>query len=61
MLFKKSKRERLVYIVMIVWVVFGFLGFFYSVDFSKLTAYFGVFSTNVMAYLWAETSRPHNT
>lgn len=60
-LFTKSKRQRLVYIILFVWVVFGFLGFAYNISFSELAQYFGTFAAPVLMYIWGETKRPHDS
>lgn len=60
-LFIRSKRQRLVYLIMLVWVCFAVAGFYYSADFMALATYFGTFAGPTMTYLWGETRRPSGT
>ena len=53
-----GKREGLVYIVVILWVVAGVYGAMKGADFTQLAAYFGSLTAYVATYIWAETKRP---
>lgn len=57
-LFSKSKRQTLIYILLIVWICFGIFGFIKETDFLSLSSYVSTISLPVMAYLWGETQRP---
>ena len=53
-----GKREGLVYIVVILWVIAGVYGAMKGADFTQLAAYFGSLTAYVATYIWAETKRP---
>ena len=53
-----GKREGLVYIVVLLWVVAGVYGAMKGADFTQLAAYFGSLTAYVATYIWAETKRP---
>lgn len=53
-----GKRESLVYIVVLLWVVAGVYGAMKGTDFTQLAAYFGSLTAYVATYIWAETKRP---
>lgn len=53
-----GKREGLVYIVVVLWVIAGVYGAMKGVNFSQLAAYFGSLTAYVATYIWAETKRP---
>lgn len=53
-----GKREGLVYIVVLLWVIAGIYGAIKGVDFTQLAAYFGSLTAYVATYIWAETKRP---
>lgn len=59
-LFGRSKRQRLVYLMMFVWITFGIMCFFSDKNFANLATYYGTFAGPAMMYLWGETKRPHN-
>jgi preprotein translocase subunit SecE len=53
-----GKREAIVYIVVILWIVAGIYGAIKGTDFTQLAAYFGSLTAYVATYIWAETKRP---
>lgn len=53
-----GKREALVYIVVLLWVIAGVYGAMKGADFTQLAAYFGSLTAYVATYIWAETKRP---
>ncbi len=54
----KSKRQRMVYFIIFIWIVFGVYGVKYGSDLSQLAIYFGSLTGFVGAYVWGETKRP---
>jgi len=52
-----SKSERLIYIVVILWVVFGVLGIEFSSDLTQVAGYYASLSLFVGSYLWGEYKR----
>src|SRR6056300_913171 len=57
-MFKIGKREGLVYISVILWVLMGILGAVKGADLQQLAVYFGSLTAYVATYIWAETKRP---
>jgi len=55
---KIGKREGLVYISVILWVLMGILGAIKGADLQQLAVYFGSLTAYVATYIWAETKRP---
>ena len=53
-----GKREALVYVSMLLWIIMGLLATFYEVDFVDLAIYFGSLTAYVATYIWSETKRP---
>jgi hypothetical protein len=53
-----GKREGLVYITVILWVVMGILGAFKEADLKDLAVYFGSLTAYVATYIWGESKRP---
>lgn len=53
-----GKREGLVYITVILWVLAGILGAIKGTDLKQLAVYFGSLTAYVATYIWAETKRP---
>jgi hypothetical protein len=56
-LFSKSRRQRLIYIILFVWIAFGIMAFIKGTDFMGLAAYFAAFASPAIMYLWVETKR----
>jgi len=57
----KCKRERLIYIIVFLWIVLGILGIFYSSNLSELAVYFVSLTGFASAYIWGESARRSNT
>lgn len=53
-----GKREALVYITVILWILMGLFGAYKQANFSHLAAYFGSLTAYVATYIWAESKRP---
>ena len=56
--FTKSKRERLLYICVLLWLILGLIGVYNDVDLSNLAVYFTALSPFVIGYIYGETKRP---
>jgi hypothetical protein len=53
-----GKREGLVYLVILLWILMGVLAVFRQADFQDLAFYFGSLTAYVATYVWGETKRP---
>jgi uncharacterized MnhB-related membrane protein len=53
-----GKREALVYIIIILWVIMGGLTLYKSADLIDLSIYFGSLTAYAATYIWSETRRP---
>lgn len=53
-----GKREALVYVSILLWILMGVLAAFKGVDFVDLAIYFGSLTAYVATYIWSETKRP---
>ena len=53
----RSRRERLIYIVVLLWCYFGVLGFLSKTSYSDLAVYFVSLTGFVGSYVWSETKR----
>lgn len=51
----KSKRIKILYIVIILWFIFGILSSIYSVDWSQVSWYFASLTTYIGTYLVSES------
>jgi hypothetical protein len=54
---KSSKSERLIYIVIILWIFMGVLGLIYNTDLVNLSGYYASLTLFVSTYLWGEYKR----
>ncbi|MFA5587016.1 MAG: hypothetical protein WDA02_10940 [Saccharofermentanales bacterium] len=54
---KSSKSERLIYIVIILWIFMGVLGLIYNTDLVNLSGYYTSLTLFVSTYLWGEYKR----
>lgn len=54
---KSSKSERLIYIVIILWIFMGVLGLIYNTDLVNLSGYYSSLTLFVSTYLWGEYKR----
>jgi len=57
-IFKKTKVERMIYIVILFWVVFAVLGHIYLTPFVDLSAYFVSLIGFVSSYIYGENKSP---
>ena len=53
-----GKREGLVYITVVLWVIMGILGAYKGADLKELAVYFGSLTAYVATYIWGESKRP---
>lgn len=53
-----GKREGLVYLTVLLWIVMGILGSFKQASLTDLSVYFGSLTAYVATYVWAETKQP---
>lgn len=53
-----GKREGLVYIIVLLWIIMGLLGAYQNASFSDLAIYFGSLTAYAATYIWAEAKRP---
>jgi len=53
-----GKREGLVYIIVLLWIVMGLLGAYKNASFGDLAVYFGSLTAYAATYIWAESKRP---
>jgi hypothetical protein len=52
-----SKSERLIYIIIFLWVMFGVLGIYYSTNLAQLAGYYSSLTLFTATYLWGEYKR----
>ena len=57
-LFTKSKRQRLIYVMIAIWFIMGIVAIVYEASLAELAAYYSAGSVPVLGYIWGETSRP---
>ena len=57
-LFTKSKRQRLIYIMISIWFIMGIVAIVFEASLVELSAYYSAGSVPVLGYIWGETSRP---
>lgn len=55
-----GKREALVYIIVLMWILMGLMGAFKDASFNQLSIYFGSLTAYAATYIWAESKRPSN-
>jgi hypothetical protein len=53
-----GKREGLVYLTVVLWIIMGILGALKQADLKDLAVYFGSLTAYVATYVWAESKRP---
>jgi hypothetical protein len=56
-----SKAERLIYIVILLWVLFGMFGIIKNVNLTQLAGYYASLTLFVSTYLWGEYKRASKT
>lgn len=54
---KVSKSERLIYIIIFLWVLFGLLGLYFGANLSQISGYYASLTLFVATYLWGEYKR----
>jgi len=54
---KVSKSERLIYIIIFLWVVFGVLGIYFKTNLAQLAGYYASLTLFTATYLWGEYKR----
>jgi hypothetical protein len=52
-----SKSERLMYVIMIMWIIFGVLGIYLKADLTQLAGYYTSLTVFISTYLWGEYRR----
>ena len=52
-----SKSERLIYIIIFLWVVFGLLGIYLQSNLAQLAGYYASLTLFTATYLWGEFKR----
>jgi hypothetical protein len=57
----QGKREAVIYITILLWIIFGILGVMLAVSFTGLAAYFVSLTGFVGAYIWGESKRPSSS
>ncbi len=58
---KVSKGERLIYVVIFLWVAFGVLGILEGANITQLAGYYASLTLFVSTYLWGEWKRTSQT
>jgi hypothetical protein len=56
-----SKGERLIYIVIFLWILFGILGILKSTNLTQLAGYYASLTIFISTYLWGEYKRASKT
>lgn len=56
----ESKRECMTYLVMLLWIGIGLLGFYFDTNYNHLAAYFLSLTGFVMSYMFGESFRKSN-
>lgn len=52
-----SKSQRLIYIIVLLWVAYGCLGIYYNVNLPELAGYYASLTLFIGTYLWGEYKR----
>jgi len=58
---KTSKSEKLIYIIIFLWVVFGTAGIYFESNLSQISGYYASLTLFVATYLWGEYKRTSNS
>ena len=58
---RTSKSERLIYLIVFLWVIFGILSLLFSADLNEVAGYYASLTLFVSTYLWGEYKRSSNT
>lgn len=54
----RDKREGMVYVVVLLWIVFGLLAAIYESDFEHVAVYYLSLTAFVSSFIWGESVRP---
>ena len=52
-----EKRIVIIYIVILLWIIFGILASIFGVDYASMSVYFLSLTGFVSAYIWGESIR----
>lgn len=58
---KTSKSEKLIYLIIFLWVVFGLLGIYFQSNLAQIAGYYASLTLFVATYLWGEFKRSSNS
>ena len=56
-----SKGERLIYVIIILWLAFGILGIIQDTNLTQLAGYYASLTLFISTYLWGEWKRSSTT
>lgn len=59
-LLNNSKRQLLMYVVLVIWVLFGIFAILYGADLNALSVYFSSLALPFIGYILGESWRPSN-
>jgi hypothetical protein len=52
-----SKSERLIYVIIFLWALYGVYGIFFNINLNQLAGYYAALTLFVSTYLWGEYKR----
>ena len=52
-----SKSERLIYVIIFLWALYGIYGIYYNINLNQLAGYYAALTLFVSTYLWGEYKR----
>ncbi len=52
-----SKSERLIYVIIFLWALYGVYGIYYNINLNQLAGYYAALTLFVSTYLWGEYKR----
>jgi len=58
---RMSKSEKLIYIIIFLWVVFGVLGIYTKSNLAQIAGYYASLTVFIGTYLWGEWKRTSNS
>lgn len=58
---KTSKSERLIYVIILLWVVFGIMGVYFESNLAQIAGYYASLTLFTSTYLWGEYKRTSNS
>jgi len=56
-----SKSERLIYVIIFLWALYGVYGIYYNINLNQLAGYYAALTLFVSTYLWGQHKRTGNT